>query len=76
MEQCIQVSRCREVLFFWHVSQRILPLSTTQECSAEVAEAIAQRQKQRGKIHECQYVRLWLVHKGMHKNPKTIQRVM
>lgn len=49
----------------------------TLEKDAPLAGMIAECQRMRGKIHGYRYIQLWLEkNKGIHKNPKTVLRVM
>ena len=81
IEQCVGKYPIAEMCLFYGVSRsgyyRYQQRKNVPEKDAMLADTIAQCQKERGKIHGYRYVHLWLeVHKSIHKNPKTILRVM
>lgn len=81
IEQCSDNYPIAKMCTFFAVSRsgyyRYLKNKNKPPKDAALAEAIAECQQARGKIHGYRYIHLWLErHKGIHRNPKTVLRVM
>ena len=80
IEQCVGKYAVSEMCVFFGVSRsgyyRYIQHKNEPDKDDWLAEAIAECQQSRGKIHGYRYVQLWLErHKGIRRNPKTILRV-
>lgn len=81
IEQCAGKYPIAAMCFFFEVSRsgyyRYLKHKGEPNRDLPLAQAIAECQQSRGKIHGYRYVHLWLEKcKGIHRNPKTVLRVM
>ena len=81
MEQCSGNYPITKMCAFFAVSRsgyyRYLKNKNKPTRDAALAQAIAECQQARGKIHGYRYIHLWLErHKGIHRNPKTVLRIM
>jgi putative transposase len=81
IEQCADRYSIGAMCKFYGVSRsgysRHQQHKTAPAKDAFLAELIAECQSMRGRIHGYRYIQLWLEkNKGIHKNPKTVLRVM
>ena len=81
IEKCAGKYPISDMCKFYGVSRsgyyRYRQHKTTPAKDAFLAGLIAECQSARGKIHGYRYIQLWLEkNKGIHKNPKTVLRVM